>query len=369
MRPDRTSRTGPGRLRDFGFAAVVFAVAMTLEVAGALTVVPPDAAVFVFVGVWAVAVGVFFLGLGYQEVTGWGIVFALVSFFIMLTPAFAVQDAILGARGEHVSATVVAVAETGGDNDNLLYTLARPDGERVPGQLETHDGFTVGSVVDVVVDPRGLVRPGLAGEVGEGSLAGVVCSVLFFYTVLLGVTWFVVRDQHRLRAPATQASGEARVPEVPATAAPGRLGFLTLPAGQVLFGLVLAGGALFLLVPGVRELYTTYRGVLGTVAVTSCDEHFGSDTKGFTCHGPFTADDGSIRLDRVTLLPDLDSRPTDPVPARVPGGSADQAVADGHDTWTTQLFGGTVMGALAVVVLVGTVRGLRAGRESSDTGG
>ncbi|GAA1369241.1 hypothetical protein [Catellatospora chokoriensis] len=369
MRPDRTSGPGPSRLRDLGFAAVVFALAMTLEVAGALTVVPPDAAVFVFVGVWAVAVGVFFLGLGYQEVTGWVIVFALVSFFIMLTPAFAVQDAVLGARGEHVSATVVAVAETGGDNDNLLYTLARPDGGQVPGQLEAHDGFTVGSVVDVVVDPRGLVRPGLAGEVGEGSLAGVICSVLLFYAVLLAVTWFVVRDQHRLRAPAVVPSDGTRVPEVPATAAPGRLGFLALPAGQVVVGLVLAGGALFLLIPGVRELYTTYRGVPGTVAVAACDEHFGADTKGFTCHGPFTADDGSIRLDRVTLLPDLDSRPTGPVPARVPGGSADQAVADGYDTWTTQLFGGTAMGVLAVVALVAVVRGLRARREPSGRGG
>lgn len=203
------------RLRDLGFAAVVFALAMTLEIAGSLTVVHPDAVVFVFVGVWAVAVGVFFVVLGYRELTGWGIVFALVSFFIMLTPAFAVQDAILGARGEHVSATVVAVAETGGDNENLLYTLARPDGEHVPGLLEAHDGFTVGTVVDVVVDPKGLVRPGLADEVGEGSLAGVICSVLFFYAVLLAVTWFVIREQHRLRAPADPTPREDQAPEVP----------------------------------------------------------------------------------------------------------------------------------------------------------
>ncbi|MEV4411320.1 hypothetical protein [Catellatospora sp. NPDC049609] len=361
----------PGPLRDLGLTAALFAVAMALVAAGALTFVHPDAFLAVALGGWLLAVLAFVAWLSHRRSTAWMFVFGLVSFFVMLTPAFVVQEMVLGVRGEPVRATVVAVEQPAGDGDGLVYTLAGPSGERLPGLLEAHDGFTVGSVVDVVADPRGLVRPQLAAEVVDGTVAGGVCTLLLFHGVLLLFAWFVIREKHRAApeaAPADAAAGTP-VPAAPSERADdGELvpsaqwAFLTLPIGRAFFVLVLAAGAVFVLIPGVGHTYAKFWGVPGRVAVASCDEHFSADAAGFTCHGAFSADDGTV-IDRVTLAPDLPARPTAPVPARVAGASSTEALTDAYDAWATQLFGGLAMAGIALFALVTILRQRRINRD------
>jgi hypothetical protein len=74
-----------------------------------------------------------------------------------------------------------------------------------------------------------------------------------------------------------------------------------------LFALGLAVGGVKLLWRGIDAARAEYAGVAGEVQVTDCRPYDGKGT-GWTCSGPFVADDGSFRIERVTIEPYLEER-------------------------------------------------------------
>jgi len=132
-----------------------------------------------------------------------------------------------------------------------------------------------------------------------------------------------------------------------------------LQVGLGAFAVVVGFFAVGQLVPGVRQTYTHVAGVHGSVTVVRCDERTYDGPATFTCHGRFTADDASVKIPLVRLRPDLGTRPTGAVAARVAGSGADDALVDGRFTWATQLIGGLVFGAFAIGVGAALVRMVR----------
>jgi hypothetical protein len=103
---------------------------------------------------------------------GWLLVAWLVSLVLMLAVVVGFWWTVLAYRGEQVEATVTAVRDARGTSRHLYYTLADPDGHRIPGELgqwpatagsDNSEGRT-GDRVTVVRDPEGLVDPRLPGE-------------------------------------------------------------------------------------------------------------------------------------------------------------------------------------------------------------
>ncbi|MGW4462359.1 hypothetical protein [Micromonospora sp. NPDC004704] len=89
-------------------------------------------------------------------------------------------------------------------------------------------------------------------------------------------------------------------------------------------GLVVCFGVA-LVVTGAGRAYAFVAGVPGRVTVVECHFESGDKRDGWACRGAFTADDGSVRIDRVRIHPLLRDRPTGPVPVKVTGPGASSA--------------------------------------------
>ncbi|WP_157437650.1 hypothetical protein [Actinoplanes subtropicus] len=98
-----------------------------------------------------------------------------------ITALIGVPLLILGARGEHVVATVtaehIATSRTG---STYKYRLVTADGRKIPGELsEPGHEFSAGDHVTVVYDPRGVADPHDDDFVGLGRpLAGLTLALL-----------------------------------------------------------------------------------------------------------------------------------------------------------------------------------------------
>jgi hypothetical protein len=102
----------------------------------------------------------------------WLLVAWPVSLVLMLAVAVGFWSTVLTHRGEQLEATVTAVRDDRGTSRHLYYTLADPNGRRIPGELGQWPGVSastgsegqVGDRVTVVRDPEGLVDPRLPDE-------------------------------------------------------------------------------------------------------------------------------------------------------------------------------------------------------------
>ncbi|WFE52285.1 DUF3592 domain-containing protein [Micromonospora sp. WMMD1155] len=106
----------------------------------------------------------------------------LISPILMFAAAGGLWSTVLTLRGERVVATVVDVREGDVEGRHLYYTLADQYDRRIPGELGTWPGSSVGASdnpegavgqrVVVLRDPKGLVDPRLPEEIatGQGAL-------------------------------------------------------------------------------------------------------------------------------------------------------------------------------------------------------
>ncbi|MBQ1023871.1 hypothetical protein [Micromonospora sp. C95] len=119
-------------------------------------------------------------------------------------------------------------------------------------------------------------------------------------------------------------------------------------------GLVLVFGAV-LMVMGAERSYAYVAGVPGQVMASDCHFESGSKRDGWACSGPFTADDGSVRIDRVHIRPLLYERPDGAIDAKVAGPNATSAWEP--DPWLLlPAGGGLVLFILSVLGLWPTLR-------------
>lgn len=96
--------------------------------------------------------------------------------------------AVLAVHGERSPAVVTGVQVTHGRHNLYRYSLHRPDGTPISGELiEYADSYSVGDQVEVIVDRRGEVDPVDTSALDEKrptEIAAVVCLIL---TVVLSV--------------------------------------------------------------------------------------------------------------------------------------------------------------------------------------
>jgi hypothetical protein len=95
---------------------------------------------------------------------------------------------------------------------------------------------------------------------------------------------------------------------------------------------------------GVDGARAQLGGVAGEVAVDECRWC----TSGWLCSGEFRADDGSLRIADIVLDAELPQQPGEPVPARVSGESAMEAVTGRSQFHWVSIGLGVVCGVLAV---------------------
>ncbi|MEU8112435.1 DUF3592 domain-containing protein [Micromonospora sp. NPDC048947] len=119
----------------------------------------------------------------------------LISPILMFVAAGGLWSTVLDQRGERVVATVVEVRDGNEKGRHLYYALADQHDRRIPGELGTWPGSSIGASnnpegavgqrVTVVRDPQGLVDPRLPEEMetGEGILI-LVPGVLVILAVL-----------------------------------------------------------------------------------------------------------------------------------------------------------------------------------------
>jgi hypothetical protein len=104
-------------------------------------------------------------------------------------------SSVLNHRGVTVDATVIEVRDGNSSSRDLRYTIAGPDGQRIPGELGWWPGAVSGApgnpegkpgdVVVVVVDPAGLVNPRLPEELADTQGVGLMTAALFLGTASL----------------------------------------------------------------------------------------------------------------------------------------------------------------------------------------
>jgi hypothetical protein len=122
--------------------------------------------------------------------TSWSQFGGLVAGVVLaVSTVFGVHASVLACRGEKVSATVDGVYAVGrGRSRSYRYRLVDAGGQRVPGYLrEEWERFTVGSHVEVVVDPGGLVRPETTDEVGDAKAIWIINGTGFAATVFMAL--------------------------------------------------------------------------------------------------------------------------------------------------------------------------------------
>ncbi|QKW13562.1 hypothetical protein [Verrucosispora sp. NA02020] len=113
------------------------------------------------------------------------------------------------------------------------------------------------------------------------------------------------------------------------------------------YGIVPVLAGMFVAGLAVDSIRAEHVGVPGVVVVEDCHEQEDGGGRGWRCSGPFVSDDGTIRLDAVSLTSLFAEPPAygDEVPASVTGPSARRA----HQPDTT----GGIWGALVAVLLLG----------------
>jgi hypothetical protein len=117
----------------------------------------------------------------------------LLSGLLMFASAMGLYTAVLEARGERAEATVTQVRDGTEKGRHLYYTLADPEGTRIPGELGAWPGAEIGTShnpegevgarVTVIRDPEGLVDPRLPDDV-DGSAAVFIWLVVFTMTAM-----------------------------------------------------------------------------------------------------------------------------------------------------------------------------------------
>ncbi|MFI7549561.1 hypothetical protein ACIBQ2_07410 [Micromonospora sediminimaris] len=126
-------------------------------------------------------------------------------------------------------------------------------------------------------------------------------------------------------------------------------------------GFVLVFGVV-LMVMGAERSYAFVAGVPGHVAVSDCHFESGGKRDGWACSGPFTADDGSVRIDRVHIRPLRYDRPNGAIRAKVARPSA--TLAWEPDPWLLlPAGGGLVLFMLSAFGLWSTLRPDQGGPE------
>ncbi|MEV4715220.1 hypothetical protein [Micromonospora sp. NPDC049374] len=119
-------------------------------------------------------------------------------------------------------------------------------------------------------------------------------------------------------------------------------------------GFVLVFGVV-LMVMGAERGYAFVAGVPGHVTVSDCHFESGGKRNGWACSGPFTADDGSVHIDRVDIRPLLYDRPVGTIGVKVAGPSATSAWEP--DPWLLlPAGGGLVLFMLSAFGLWSTLR-------------
>ncbi|MCZ7423667.1 hypothetical protein O7605_29585 [Verrucosispora sp. WMMA2121] len=129
-------------------------------------------------------------------------------------------------------------------------------------------------------------------------------------------------------------------------------------------GFVLVFGVVLMVMAAERS-YAFVAGVPGQVAVSDCHFESGGKRDGWACSGPFTADDGSVHIDRVHLRPLLYDRPVGVVEAKVAGPNA--TLAWEPDPWLLlPAGGGLILLMLSASVLWSTLRPDQDGPEAAE---
>jgi hypothetical protein len=96
--------------------------------------------------------------------------------------------AVLGIRGEPMTATVTAEHVIRGRNSAYQYQLRDPDGRPIAGVLTEYvDRYAPGDLVDVVVDPASRVDPQQAGELGDAQGLGTAAAGTLALTIVVSI--------------------------------------------------------------------------------------------------------------------------------------------------------------------------------------
>jgi hypothetical protein len=117
----------------------------------------------------------------------------LTAVFSLLSGPVGVGAAVLAERGEQVAATVKSArVGKGRFGDNIHYTLAAPDGKRIPGEWTDgrsgdDDTRAVGEPVTVVADPDGLVHPHGPDDVASAWAFWLLGAAILLPVLLLAL--------------------------------------------------------------------------------------------------------------------------------------------------------------------------------------
>jgi hypothetical protein len=140
----------------------------------------------------------------------------LVSLVLVFFAVTGFWSTVLAHRGVRVTATVIGVRDGDGKGRDLRYTLAGPDGKRIPGELGWWPGAVagrsgnpegvLGAQVSVLMDPAGLVDPRLPTEVADHNVNVFLTILLYLATAgLCMVAGRPVSDRVRERGAGPRA--------------------------------------------------------------------------------------------------------------------------------------------------------------------
>ncbi|MEU6076749.1 hypothetical protein [Micromonospora sp. NPDC047074] len=169
----------------------VFTVVGAVGALAGTTWIRADSAVMPGTLLWCVAMALAVLVTWPAEPPRMGLLCAawVVGAILMFVASEGLWSVVLTQRGERVDATVTALRQGQEDSRHLYYTLADPDGRRIPGELGQWPGARIGASdnpegdvghgVTVVRDPEGLVDPRLPEELTDAGGLWVIVPVVF----------------------------------------------------------------------------------------------------------------------------------------------------------------------------------------------
>jgi hypothetical protein len=177
----------------------VFTVAAAVSALAGTTWIRADIVALPGTLLWAASLAVTALATAPAEPPRMGLLVVswLVSALLMFVATEGLWSAVLTHRGERVEATVVALRDGTGKGRHIYYTLADPDGRRLPGELGQWPGSSIGASgnpegaagqrLTVVRDPEGLVDPRLPEELTDAEGLWIVGLIVFVVTAVLCV--------------------------------------------------------------------------------------------------------------------------------------------------------------------------------------